>query len=244
MRRPRTAGFGQRRRWRCCWPWLALRRRPALLALLLLLVATPFALELLVSLRRPIFYDRTLIWSTVPLFVLAAAGVHAWRGWRAAPAALAAVAIGVLLYGNYLSLQNYYATFRKEQWREAAAWLAERTQPGDMLIFNATWVQIPFDYYFDRFEQDVIKHGAPVDLFDAGILEPKMTKEDAPRLQELTAQANCVWLIYSHDWYTDPNKIVPATLRNAMMPQKGQRFEGLEIQLYQRRGGPDCGVQQ
>ena len=221
---------------------VALRRRPALLALLLLLVATPFALELLVSLRRPIFYDRTLIWTTIPLYVLLAAGVRRWRGWQIAPAAVAAVAIGVLLYGNYMSLQNYYAWFRKEQWREAAAWLAQRTQPGDMLIFNATWVQIPFDYYFDRYGQEVIKHGAPVDLFGAGVLEPKMTSADVPRLQELAAQADCVWLIYSHDWYTDPDKIVPSTLRHAMLSRKGQKFEGLEIQLYERRDGPTCGA--
>lgn len=220
---------------------VALRRRPALLVLLLLLVATPFVLELGVSLRRPIFYDRTLIWTTVPLYVLMAAGVRTWRGWHAAPALVATAAISALLVANYMSLQNYYMSFRKEQWREAAAWLAERTQPGDMLIFNATWVQIPFDYYFDRYNLDVREHGAPVDMFDAGVLEPKMTKADVPRLQELAAQANCVWLIYSHDWYTDPQKIVPATLRSAMLSRKEQSFEGLKIQLYERRGGPECG---
>ncbi len=221
---------------------VALRHRPTLLALLLLLVATPFLLELLVSLRRPIFYDRTLIWITVPFYLLLAAGVCDWRGRQVGPTIVSAAAIGLLLFGNLMSLQNYYTSFKKEQWREAAAWLAQRTQPGDMLVFNASWVQLPFDYYFDRYGQEVSKHGAPVDLFDAGILEPKMTEDDIPRLQELASQANCVWLVYSHDWYTDPQKIVPATLREAMLSRRTERFVGLEIQLYERRGGPTCGT--
>jgi len=227
----------------------AARRRGAA-ALLLLLVVTPFVGELLVSLRRPIFYDRTLIWTTLPLFLLLSAGVGLLRlpsggGARRLTyrlgGAVAVAALAGLLYGNSLSLGNYYDNYRKEEWREAAAWAGERVRPHDLVLFNATWVQIPFDYYFGRSGIEVAKHGAPVDMFDAGILEPKMTEADVPRLKELVAPHNCVWLVYSHDWYTDPKKIVPTTLRREMMSRKGQSFNGLEIQLYERRGGgEDC----
>lgn len=229
-------------------------RRAGAATLLLLLAATPFALELLISLRRPIFYDRTLIWTTLPLFLLLGAGLNLlpvggrWAAahWPARAAgvvsgAAAAAALAGLLYANYGSLQNYYDNFRKEEWREAAAWAAERVQPHDLMLFNATWVQIPFDYYFARSGLEVARHGVPVDMFDAGILEPKMTDADIPHLQQLVADFNCVWLVYSHDWYTDPDKIVPTTLRRELMTRKGQSFSGLEIQLYERRGGgEDC----
>lgn len=230
-------------------------RRAGAATLLLLLVATPFALELLVSLRRPIFYDRTLIWTTLPLFLLLGAGLGLlplrvrWastRGWTQRGAgivggAAAAAALAGLLYANYASLQNYYDNFRKEEWREAAAWAAERVRPHDLMLFNATWVQIPFDYYFARHDLDVARHGVPVDMFDAGVLEPKMTEAGVPRLMELMDGYNCVWLVYSHNWYTDPNKILPNVLRHEMMARKGQSFSGLEIQLYERRGGDeDC----
>jgi hypothetical protein len=39
------------------------------------LFAIPFLGELLVSIRRPIFLDRTLIWTTIPLFLIMAAGI-------------------------------------------------------------------------------------------------------------------------------------------------------------------------
>jgi mannosyltransferase len=216
---------------------VALARRPALLALLALLMATPFVAELFVSLRRPIFYDRTLIWTTVPLFVLAAAGL----GRARAIAIPATVAVGVLLVGNVLSLQAYYEHFTKEQWREAAAFVADRAGENDLLLFNATWAQIPFAYYFDRAGKQAPMHGAPVDLFDAGILEPKMMEDDVPALVATVRDAGCVWLVYSHDWYTDPEKIVPRVLRRELMSRGIRRFVGLELHLYERRGGPSCG---
>jgi len=37
-------------------------------------VCHPFLGELIVSLRRPIFFDRTLIWTTIPLYLVLAAG--------------------------------------------------------------------------------------------------------------------------------------------------------------------------
>ena len=225
---------------------LALVRRPALLALLLLLVVLPFAAELLVSLRRPIFYDRTLIWTTVPLFLMLGAGV-AWafsvqgRSLLSKAGTLFATAgVALLLVGNVQSLRSYYADFHKEEWREAAGWLAERVGPNDLLLFNATWVQIPFDYYFGQLGLDVEKRGAPVDLFDAGVLEPKMTEADIPRLQQTVQGFDCVWLVYSHDWYTDPDKIVPRVLRRELMSMKTQYFNGLQVQLYESRTGPRC----
>ncbi|MEZ4737678.1 MAG: glycosyltransferase family 39 protein, partial [Caldilineaceae bacterium] len=44
----------------------ALRQRPALVSLLLLLLLLPIVGELVVSLHRPIFADRTLIWVMLP----------------------------------------------------------------------------------------------------------------------------------------------------------------------------------
>ena len=51
-----------------------LRKHPILLALLAVHCVAPIAGELLVSLRRPIYYTRTLIWATLPLYLLLAIG--------------------------------------------------------------------------------------------------------------------------------------------------------------------------
>jgi hypothetical protein len=68
-------------------------------------------------------------------------------------------------------------------------------------------VEIPFDYYFKPFEEQYLiqveKLGVPEDLFESGILEPKMTDNDIPRLISLLRGHDRVWLVYSHDSYTD-----------------------------------------
>ena len=105
----------------CVLGLLATRKSPALLALLLVLWLTPFAGEWLVSLRRPIFYDRTLIWASLPLLAIVAIGIDSLRRRWLVTAALVA-----LLVVQGLSLDNYYRYFEKEDWRGAAAYLAER----------------------------------------------------------------------------------------------------------------------
>ncbi|HIC89470.1 MAG TPA: hypothetical protein EYP04_08720 [Anaerolineae bacterium] len=204
------------------------RRRQARWAVLLLLLwLVPWAGELLVSLKRPIFYTRTLIWASVPYYLLIAAGI---RQLRYLPYQIVVVAVIVIL--NTTSLGTYYFAFQKEGWDQAAAYVASKAEANDVILFNATWVQIPFDYYFRRHNRPVEEHGVPVDLFDRGILEPKMRPEDLPRLRQLIRGRDRVWLVYSHDWYTDPQKLIPAALNEELARLDTRRFRGLQVLLY------------
>jgi mannosyltransferase len=207
-----------------------LRHRPALLALLLLLIAVPFAGELLVSLRRPIYYTRTLIWASIPLYLLLAAGL---LQLRVRPLIVAATLALVLLNG--VSLVGYYRDYEPEGWRDAASWLAPQVRADDIILFNASWTQIPFDYYYRRVGPPVPEHGLPVDMFDRGILEPKMAAADLPRLADLVAGRRRVWLVYSHDWYTDPQGIITRYLDATLDKQTKQAFNGLNIFMYEQR---------
>lgn len=198
------------------------------LALLLTLLTVPFAGELLVSLRRPIFYDRTLIWASLPLYLLLAAGIRRLRFW---PYMLAALLL--IMMANTISLREYYTKFEKEQWDDAAAFVAEHVAEGDVILFNATWVQIPFDFYFRAYNVQVAEHGVPVDLFDRGVLEPKMTEADLPRLRELVRGYNRAWLVYSHNWYTDPQGLIPAELNRELDCLGSWEFYGLRVYLYE-----------
>ncbi|MEJ5198973.1 MAG: hypothetical protein WHX53_08625, partial [Anaerolineae bacterium] len=206
---------------------IGLRKQGALLALLATLFVTPLAGEWLVSLRRPIFYDRTLIWATIPLYLLLANGIARLRRWP-----LVVAAVGLVATANGASLHEYYVNFQKEEWDKAAAYVAERAADDDLLLFNATWVQIPFDYYFRLHGRRVAEHGVPTDLFDLGVLEPKMTENDLPRLRELVAGRPRVWLIYSHNWYTDPRGLIPQALGREFALLDKQQFVGLEVRLY------------
>ncbi len=195
------------------------------------LFAIPFLGELIVSIRRPIFYDKTLIWITIPLFLVLAAGIAQLR-YRF----LIIVAVGILGANNLFSASDYYRFMQKEDWGTAAGYVANFAQKDDLVLFNATWVQIPFDYYFRTYESQysiqVEKHGVPVDMFDSGILEPKMTGSDVPMLISMLSGHDRVWLVYSHNWYTDPMGLIPLTLASKMELIRRRDFYGGHVLLY------------
>ena len=202
-------------------------RRPSMMLFLLALFLTPFIGEWLVSLRRPIFSDRTLIWTTIPLYLLLA---FSFVQLRFRPHFFTAMLALAIIQG--VSLQEYYNNFQKEQWREAAAYVAQHVQDDDLILFNATWVQIPFDFYYRAYNLPTERRGVPVDLFERGVLEPKMMASDLPRLRSLVHNRKRVWLVYSHDWYTDPQKLIPTALEETFRLLDRRLFYGVELRLY------------
>ena len=134
-----------------------------------------------------------------------------------------------------MSLTGYYFWFEKEGWEEAAAYVAENAQPDDLIVFNASWVQIPFEYYYRHYDLDTELRGLPVDLFDRGVLEPLMETSDIPHLHALVNARPRVWLVYSHDWYTDAGKIIPREIGRSLRETSRKRFTGLQVIRYEAR---------
>ncbi len=153
------------------------------------LFAIPFLGELIVSIWRPIFWDRTLIWTTIPLFLVLAAGIAQLK-FRF----LIILVLGSLGTINLFSAGDYYRFYQKEDWNTAAGYVAGFAEKDDLVLFNSNFVEIPFDYYFKPYETyyyiQVEKRGVPLDLFDSGILEPKMTTNDIPGLISLLSGHN------------------------------------------------------
>jgi len=232
----------------------SLRRKPACGILLLTFFLTPIIGELLVSLRRPIFYERTLLWATLPYYLLLAAGLRTLAGKiefnpSAALAnalgrtgqrvrvefAIQALTLAIVITLSGFALTGYYQDFQKEDWAKAADYVAQNIAPNDLILFNATWVQLPFEYYFRHYNTAAELRGLPVDLFDRGVLEPKMTQADIPYMDTLLANRAQVWLVYSHDWYTDPNQIIPRQLDQSMRQTEQRAFVGLQVMRYEQR---------
>jgi mannosyltransferase len=207
------------------------RRRLSQLALLAALFVLPLLGELIVSLRRPIFYDRTLIWTSLPLFLVLAAGVAQLR-FRL----LIILVVGSLGAINVFSASDYLRFYQKEDWSTAAGYVANFAEEDDLVLFNSNFVEIPFNYYFREYERlyaiQVEKQGVPQDLFASGMLEPEMTTDDVPDLTALVRGRERVWLVYSHDSYTDPLGLVPQTLASEMSLARQRDFHGGQVQLY------------
>jgi hypothetical protein len=146
------------------------------------------------------------------------------------------VVLGILGTNNLFSTGDYYRSRQQEDWNSVAGYVANYVQKDDLILFNATWVQIPFDYYFKTYENQyflqVEKHGVPVDMFDSGILEPKMTDSDIPRLISLLSGRKRVWLVYGYNWTTDPMGLIPQTLASEMKLIHKRDFYGGQVQLY------------
>jgi hypothetical protein len=214
-----------------CVGLLHYRKKLSQFLFLAALFAVPFLGELIVSIRRPIFLDRTLIWTTIPLFLVLASGVAQLR-FRF----LIIAAVGILGTNSLFAAGDYYRFFQKEDWSTAAGYVSHFAQKDDLVLFNSNFVEIPFNYYFRAYENQysiqVEKQGVPKDLFDSGILEPKMTESDIPKLMSLLSGHNRVWLVYSHNSYTDPMGLIPQTLASRMELIRTRDFYGGQVQLY------------
>ena len=214
-----------------CFGLVYYRKRLSIFLFLAALFAIPFLGELIVSIRRPIFFDRTLIWITIPLFLVLAAGIAQLR-FR-----LLMIVVPGIIVTNYLfSDGDYYRFVQKEDWSTAAGYVANFAQKDDLVLFNSNFVVIPFDYYFKTYEDlyfiQVEKQGVPLDLFDSRILEAKMTDGDIPKVISLLRGHNRVWLVYSHNDYTDPMGLIPRTLASQMKLIRTRDFYGGQVQLY------------
>jgi mannosyltransferase len=217
-----------------CFGLVYFRKKMSKFLFLATLFAIPFLAELIVSLRRPIFMDRTLIWTTIPLFLLLAAGIAQLR-FRI----LIILVLGILATTNLFSASDYYRFYQNEDWSDPAGYVAKFVQNDDLILFNSSMVQIPFDYYFkpweDQYSIQVEKHGVPADMVDNDTLQPIMTASDVPRLISMLNGHKKVYLVYSHNSYTDPEGLIPQTLASQMNLVQQRDYYGVQVQLYEAR---------
>jgi mannosyltransferase len=220
-----------------------LRRRQATALLLLALLVSPLVAEVLVSLKRPMLLDRTLIWTTLAYYMLMAAGIFgagAWlrRGSAWVPRTVQALLLAVVIALSFFALRHYYRDYKKEGWDAAAGFIAHRLEPGDLIVFNTILGQVPLEYYFRNYHKQVEMRGLPVDLEERPLPEPTMTAGDVPYARRLLQGRRRVWLVYSHEAYTDPDRLVWRVLGDQMRQGATRGFVGLNVTLFSARERP------
>lgn len=122
-----------------------LKNQPAPLIVLVLAVASLPATLALISLIHPVLLPRYLLWSAAPFFVLAAFGIEVFPPHLAKAGVLA---LAALLVANLLP---YYGAETKPHWDSAARLLAERFEPGDLLLVSdgSTGVMLDFNRHMN-----------------------------------------------------------------------------------------------
>lgn len=194
---------------------LSWRARPQWPLLWAVLIGSLFGAELVASLRHPVFLARTLIWASIPYYLLIAAGLlHLRRpGW--AMAGLAA-----LLLINGTSLYAYYTGYQKEPWREVAAYIAGQADAGDVILVSPPYLRTPLDFYLAR-------HALPTP-------EEEISTQTIAQLPALIAGHDRVWLAYGHDSVADRRHRVPAALGQQLHLARERPFGELRVFEYVR----------
>lgn len=209
-----------------------LRKKLTLFFFLAALFVLPLLSEGLMSLWQPSFAAETLIWTTIPLFVLLGAGVAQVR-FRG----LILFLLGALATLNVFAVSDYFRFYQKEDWNSAARTVVGHAEKTDLVLFNTNLGVIPFDYYFEPYAeqyslQGVEKRGLPQDLFESGIAAPIMTAADVPSLKSLLEGHDRVWLVYSREAASDPQGLIAQTLAENLLLTDTEPFYGGVVQLY------------
>lgn len=129
-----------------------LRRDLRLAVVMLILSFAGTVLLLLVSLYKPIFGVRMLLWTTAPVCALIGTGVASMPRVAAPAAAAFAVAVGVLAWP---SLDQQYQRLTKEPWRELVKTIEQRARPEAIAVAASAEESMMISYYRQRRKQPI-----------------------------------------------------------------------------------------
>ncbi|MDO8672438.1 MAG: glycosyltransferase family 39 protein, partial [Dehalococcoidia bacterium] len=111
--------------------------------------------------------------------------------------AVTVLAISVAaLIGVYAYYYDYQ--FSRDDFRAAARYYDDQVRPGDVLVFNAAWGEMAFDYYSSS--------GSPGFGIDSVL--PTDEKQLNRMFSDLASRYDRIWLVGWQDYFSDPdNKI-------------------------------------
>jgi uncharacterized membrane protein len=143
-------------------------------------------MELVFSVRRPIFLVRTLVGVLVPVSVALAAAALRSR-WPA-------VAAGVLAATVAVGSVTYHTSFEKTGWDEAAEWIATGAGTDDLILVQPGNTVVAFEHYFDGDQQVV---SVPFRIPGREDRGSSVTESDRRLIAELAA-GRTVWLVLNN----------------------------------------------
>ena len=163
----------------------------------------PAIIIALISINRPLFTDRYLIWIQPAFYLAVALGVYAlWRWWKP----LGVIAVSVLVIVNATGIYTQATTPFKSDFRAAAQAIGHEIKPGDVIVFQIPYVQYDFDYYFRRPYQTI---SGPYTNFPGnnnGYLDSEATVFD--QIKSMFANHSAVWLVSSESAMWDARNLL------------------------------------
>ena len=202
--------------------WLG-RRRWIVIGLLLVWLLWPPVGIYIISLRRPLFADRYLIWVLPAFLTLAGLGLTALvRAWRP----LAVALFGVILALNLTAVAGQTTQPIKSDFRAATRFVLAHSQAGDQLLFQIPYGRYSFVYYGGELDKwldgPYTNHG-----MSAAELDAAMTGA--------TAGLSAVWLIATETPMWDSRGLTEAWLKAHGQATRQAEFARVAVTRYQLR---------
>ncbi|HTL46591.1 MAG TPA: glycosyltransferase family 39 protein [Verrucomicrobiae bacterium] len=222
--------------------------RSAVMMLLWLMTGllVPFVVSVLWS---PVFVARLMIAASLPFYFLAAAAFSSLRS-KAGRAFIAAA----FLFLACAALASYYHTEKKEEWREAAAFVDGRAASNDLLLFHSDFTRLGYSYYTAR--PDLVLEGFPApqggepsaeDHEIRDVLAGKariweiisherspLRDSDLRGLDAAVSGRPSLWLLESYS--KDPEQRILRRLRKTYRETLHQSFRGIEVYRFEAAG--------
>jgi 4-amino-4-deoxy-L-arabinose transferase-like glycosyltransferase len=219
-----------------------LRRTPLCVLLCWLLV--PALAFFVITLRRPMFTTRYLIFVLPAYLLLLAAGVIA-IGRRSRP--VAALALAALLALNGLGLWSQIHTPLKTDFRAATYHIIDRLAPGDLVLFQIPYGRHSFDYYVERWSDlhrgtlspaftrtaDWTEDSSPYRAAEGLYTNAGMTPDEAAQqMADLTAGSPVIWLVATETSMWDVRGLVQGWLDKHSTLAEAAEFTRVTVYRY------------
>jgi hypothetical protein len=189
--------------------------------LLLVWLLLPAVSIYVISLRRPLFADRYLIWALPAFLGLAAMGVAALaRIWRP----LGWVVLGAILALILAAGWSQAAQPIKSDFRAAAQFVAARRQPGDLLVF-----QIPYNRHTFAYYSGTVERWLDGPYTNYGLSEADLAAE----MTHGIGDARTVWLIASESSMWDERNLTEAWLNRRGAITDHAEFARVAVTRYE-----------
>ena len=242
------------------WQWRRQRAHLASLGMLLSWLWVPVLGLFLLTLVRPMYTARYLIFVLPAYLALVAAGALAVAERSRV---IAGLLIGAILCLNFLGLFRQSQTPLKADFRSATAYVASAKAPNDLLIFQIPYGRHSFDYYLARYQERVqpnnqqavdargrdgeyqlfmplVAGGAKASYRWADGLYTNHGMDQGAAyaaMERLTAGSEIVWLIATEVEMWDARGLVQAWLEQNAKLLDEARFVGVSVYRYELRAG-------
>jgi hypothetical protein len=188
--------------------------------LLMVWLLAPIILPFMISrFSSPIYLTRYTIVASLAFYMLVSKGIN-----NIHQKYFKVIVISVVIVFSLVNIRGYYTKINKSQWRDVAYYIDKNAKNFDLLVFNASYCQIVFDYYSKR--TDLIKKPFP----------DKGRQVDAKNIKELKSIVEGyrrVWVIISHS--KDKKGLITKKLIEAYNLSYQMEYKGIKLYFFERK---------